>query len=332
MTVTERSSLKDLIMSHYLFDKGFNFEKDLAKDPRLNLVAQGLFDELVTVSHSGCPDLAEKEWQIEPGATPFQKVQAAFCFVRDGDALPISRAQRGDLPQYYQALKKEMLLKDSRLALWRVLVISLEGLAHGSGSSEYWTCRSAPCSAAEVASKFNTWIEENPWCLSVTELQLNKRELVYLPPEIEKFKELKVLDLKENRFQIFPTEVLHLPNLKRINLEGNQIEALPGEVENLTHLVFLDLSSNRIKDLPEGFKGLPELRMLFLSDNLFEEFPPILVDLLPQMKGIMLSRNPIKHIPDEVFSKIKSFSLAHDLDQLTLVRPPDLTRLHAKGG
>lgn len=65
-----------------------------------------------------------------------------------------------------------------------------------------------------------------------------------LPSEIGRLKNLKVLDLSNNRFTGVPAEVGHLTHLEILNLSNNQLTGLPHELGELQNLKALDISGN----------------------------------------------------------------------------------------
>lgn len=293
-------TLTHRILSGYLFDsdQGFNFEEDAAKDPRLNLVAQRLFDELVAVSHPGRPDLVELEWDVPSRATAFAKVQAAFRIVKDKYMPCPKAAQRGDLVEYYRFIRDEQL-KESRLSFWNVVS---GGVEYSSLSDPFQhlcymmdayeptlttISRSSrgidkaelrKLTGSKVGELFRSWLTENPECFNRIRLDLAGMGLEYLPPEIGLFSKLQALILDDNSLTELPPEIGHLTQLQVLSIEESHLKSLPAEIGKLTKLEALNLRGVlSLKDLPQEMESLTQLRNLSLEG----------VEILPRFIGKM---------------------------------------------
>lgn len=79
-----------------------------------------------------------------------------------------------------------------------------------------------------------------------------------LPGEIRLLKNIKVLDISQNKLTGVPAEVGQLENLEVLNLSGNPITGLPHELGNLKNLKVLDLTNTDYskQDLEIIRKGL----------------------------------------------------------------------------
>jgi len=347
MTITETSTLKSLTMSHYLFDEGFNFETDVAKDPRLNLVAQDLFEALVATTHPGRSDLALREWHIPSDATPFAKVQAAFKSVRDGDSTPTT-AERGDLVEYYRFLRNEKL-KESRLSFWNALAggiappklltmsdpialwnyerqleaferLTASGRAGGIDKSHL-----RKFTGNEVEELFRSWLAENPASLERESLDLANRGLEYLPSEIGLFTKLKTLNLEGNSLIELPPEIGNLTKLTSMSVADNRLKTLPPEIGNLIHLDALSLKNNRLEFLP------PQLGKLANLDDLILDWNRSLTELPEEMQSLTslraLSIEGMIALP-RVVEKMKSLQLLSISPALFQTLPKVVQILH----
>lgn len=65
-----------------------------------------------------------------------------------------------------------------------------------------------------------------------------------MPSQVGQLKNLKVLNLSNNKFTGVPAEIGQLKNLEILNLSNNQLTGLPNELGNLSNLKLLDLSGN----------------------------------------------------------------------------------------
>jgi len=99
------------------------------------------------------------------------------------------------------------------------------------------------------------------------ELDLGRRKLRILPPEIGRFTRLRSLDLQDNKLRRLPAEIGALTHLERLDLEGNELEQLPAELGNLQRLMSLNLDWNeRLVGLPAEIGRLRQLRYLSASN------------------------------------------------------------------
>lgn len=283
-------SLKNQILSHYLFDS----DHGLAKDPSLNLAVERMLNDIVAISHPGQQELAEREWGVNPEDSPFEKVQAAFRFIMDKDTPVVTTVHRGNLVDFYRAFQtqKNEKLKGSRLILWKAL---------SEGTVDVDKYRD--CSGNEVKEGFNQWIDEHPEVLDRTSLDLSFKNLDYLPPEIGRFTSLESLFLSGNKdLEELPREIGFLSSLMGLSLDSCNLRELPAEIENLTQLQILNLQSNNLKELPVGIGKLSQLRKLNLEFNSLESLPPG-VGKLTQLDSLTLTGNEgLKALPGEIWN------------------------------
>ena len=69
-----------------------------------------------------------------------------------------------------------------------------------------------------------------------------------LQAEVGKLKNLKILDLSNNKFTGVPAEVGRLENLETLDLSNNLLTGLPYELGNLSKLKLLDVSGNNYSE------------------------------------------------------------------------------------
>lgn len=94
----------------------------------------------------------------------------------------------------------------------------------------------------------------------------NPQQLAIL---FDRCRQLKIVDLAENKLPCLPRQIKYLKQLKNLNLFANQLT--PQAVANLCdwcrQLQILDLSFNCIKKLPKGLSELTQLITLRLACN-----------------------------------------------------------------
>jgi internalin A len=109
----------------------------------------------------------------------------------------------------------------------------------------------------------------------VTKLDLSRKDLTELPPEIGQLTNLTELNLYNNKLTELPPEIGQLTNLTELDVSLNQLTELPPEIGELTKLRKLDLKLNRLSLLPLEIGKLIYLTYINLRDNrLIPTIPP----------------------------------------------------------
>ncbi len=106
-------------------------------------------------------------------------------------------------------------------------------------------------------------------------LVLKKKKYTRIPlKRLEKFKNLKYLDLSKNKIDSIPSEFARLfPNLEVLILHSNKIERLPQTLFTLKKLKYLYLGKNKINYIPSEIENLNQLLWLDLWNNPFLRMP-----------------------------------------------------------
>ncbi len=105
-------------------------------------------------------------------------------------------------------------------------------------------------------------------------LDLSKKKLDSLPPEIVQFKNLQILNVSKNKLSRLPDFLAQLPNLQHLDASKNKLEMLPDSIGFIQNLINLDLGRNLIPRLPKSFGNLTKLEVLNLWDNELGGLPP----------------------------------------------------------
>ena len=106
-----------------------------------------------------------------------------------------------------------------------------------------------------------------------TKLDLSRKGLEKLPPEIGRLTQLTSLNLFNNQLSELPESLTRLTQLTSLNLARNQLSELPESVARLPQLTELYLHRNKLTGLPESVGQLTQLTVLTLSDNQLTELP-----------------------------------------------------------
>ncbi|MBD2490991.1 leucine-rich repeat domain-containing protein [Aulosira sp. FACHB-615] len=184
------------------------------------------------------------------------------------------------------------------------------------------------------------------------ELDLSGQDLVELPGEIDKLKQLESLILGKkvegyefvgnrylekvsgNNLKTLPHELLGLPNLRKLDISGNPLESIPDVVTQILHLEELILIRVELTEISDAIAKLTNLRQLDLSSNKITEIPDAIAQLT-NLRQLDLSHNKITEIPDAIaqLTNLRQLDLSHNkiteipdaITQLTNLRQLDLS-------
>lgn len=97
--------------------------------------------------------------------------------------------------------------------------------------------------------------------------------LTHLPQSLP-FRELKLLDLSNNRFSRFPSGILQLTELESLDLSHNPLTAVPPKLHRLQRLNTLSVSAcTELRRIPTGRGVLKRLRNLRVENTQLEDLP-----------------------------------------------------------
>jgi len=99
------------------------------------------------------------------------------------------------------------------------------------------------------------------------------------------------VNLYRKNLRTLPPEIWNLTNLETLYLSFNQIKTLPPEIGNLTNLKVLFLSRNKLTTLPPKIGKLKNLEELYLGDNELTTLPPEIGNLT-KLENLNLYNNP----------------------------------------
>ncbi|MFX1391062.1 MAG: GTP-binding protein [Promethearchaeota archaeon] len=170
------------------------------------------------------------------------------------------------------------------------------------------------------------------------QLNLKNNPIKNLPEEIGALRSLQKLWLEAPSFfykgtlKKLPSTFGNLINLQELDFSSCEIEDLPNSFGNLKSLRVLDLYENNLKSLPKSFENLKFLEILNLDNNKFT-FLPDSIGVLPNLKQIFISKNPLEKKASEKFKALalKSKGLKYDrLMQLVDLSKQEETQIPEK--
>lgn len=133
-----------------------------------------------------------------------------------------------------------------------------------------------------------------------------KENLIMLPPEMDRFTNIKTLRLSGNHFIAFPKPITSLKSLTHLEINANHLTSLPDEIGELYALEYLDLTDNLLTTLPTSFCQLSSLNILMLANNQLASLPDEFGNL-NALSELTLSNNSLIALPDSV-SQLKNLT------------------------
>lgn len=130
-------------------------------------------------------------------------------------------------------------------------------------------------------------------------LSLVRKGMTEFPPQVQKMKSIKYIDLESNALTGVPYFVGELKKLEELYLYQNKIESTPASLPKLTKLRTLVLAENNINEFPI-ITDLKSLECLDLSNNRIEKIPSEIITLT-NLRFLYLDNNNIKSIPEELY-------------------------------
>ena len=156
-----------------------------------------------------------------------------------------------------------------------------------SGDHPYQAYQSLPTNPINVPSLKAGRKEET------LEIILSACGIQALPEDFAlQYKNLRALDLRENRLMLFPAGITNLEHLTDLRLDYNNIRIVPTNIYLLRKLERLALSNNAITKIEPNIGKLTALKFLILSDNRLDNWPESMCSGLMNLRVLHLHGNP----------------------------------------
>lgn len=153
--------------------------------------------------------------------------------------------------------------------------------------------------------------------------------LLFLPPELSKFRELKTLTLIQLYLSSLPNDLRDLPHLTRIYLNQNIFKEIPGVLFHCLNLKTIAMIDNFITHIPDDIENLQSLEVLTLQKNRITQIPNVLARL-PHLRKLILTENPIQSLPDSMMNLVSLIDFRIDLEWSALSSIQQLWLLRQK--
>jgi internalin A len=139
---------------------------------------------------------------------------------------------------------------------------------------------------------------------NLTRLEIDNCHIDSLPEEVGDLGNLTQLFIVNNSsLARLPDSIGKLGNLTLLRGDGNKLVTIPSTLAALQSLETLDLSKNDLTELPSDIGRLKSLKYLDLSENRLITLPPE-ISQLTQLEDLLLANNPLP-VPPEILVKTR---------------------------
>jgi hypothetical protein len=155
-----------------------------------------------------------------------------------------------------------------------------------------------------------------PQLMGITNLDLKRKGIKVLPPEIGFLTQLRTLDLSINQISSIPSEIGSCTRLRELNLYSNEILSIPATIGSCTQLQELHIFTNRISLIPDAIRSCTQLKKVDFSSNQISSIPDA-IRSCTQLEKVDFSSNQISSISPETRKfcyKIPDFRMVRNSD------------------
>lgn len=157
-------------------------------------------------------------------------------------------------------------------------------------------------------------------------LNINKGNIKKISEKMFSLKNLYEIDLSDNKLLLVNENFSPLDKLEKLNLSNNIIKEVPDNILKLNELFYLNLENNYIKTLPNTFPNTSKLALIYLSKNKIEGLPPTFYNL-KHLDTLDLSYNKIKKL-DPAINSLKTLNTLNLSNNFISVIPKDFYQLN----
>ncbi|KAF8765201.1 leucine-rich repeat-containing protein 58-like [Argiope bruennichi] len=158
-------------------------------------------------------------------------------------------------------------------------------------------------------------------------IDLSNNFLSEINEAIFELKQLNILIVRNNLLGDFslPKKLGILEHLQELNLSGNLFRTIPPEIVDLSNLKSLHMGGNQLEELPRDIWRLEKLEVLYLGGNRLRDIPAEM-GRLHQLRSLILCENQLQSLPSSISCLRRLRSLSLHKNQLTTL-PPEIVTL-----
>ncbi len=169
--------------------------------------------------------------------------------------------------------------------------------------------------------------------ISTKQIIGNKTKEGTIPKEIALFKNLEILQAKNEYLKDLPETLFSLVKLQNLDLSHNKLEQIDDKIAKLKNLKILDISNNNLNNLPDSLCNLNEIERLNVDYNQLKKLPPLeslskldslsaynneiikLTTLPESLTWLNLNTNKLKKLPESItkLKELKTLVLSNNL-------------------
>ena len=138
------------------------------------------------------------------------------------------------------------------------------------------------------------------FCKNIKFVLASTNKLTVLP-SFNKYRNMTVCDLSNNRLTAFPAGVLSCMNLRVLDLSGNRLHCISTRIIELTNLIALRASDNFLDEFPTELCSMINLQVLSLRNNSIRVIPAS-IEKLKCLKKLYLQQNRIMTLPISIIN------------------------------
>ncbi|XP_072931650.1 leucine-rich repeat-containing protein 58 [Epargyreus clarus] len=178
--------------------------------------------------------------------------------------------------------------------------------------------------STSISLELSGIIDEKDCAENYEIMLLNSNRIKALPDTINRFCNLKILDVSHNGLVSLPDVLKNCPltsliaknnllrneslpkcffstknTLRELNLSGNQLNFFPEQILDLPSLKYLYLGGNNIVNIPKDIWKLNSLQILSIGGNQIVDVPES-VGALTSLQALVLSDNLIEQLPPSI--------------------------------
>ena len=143
----------------------------------------------------------------------------------------------------------------------------------------------------------------------ITTLNLSKRGLTDVPPEVLSYPNLRKLDLSHNAIKTIPDGIRHLKKLVVLELSYNDLSCMPESVILLPRLRTISIGHNKLNSLPFSISKSPITELI--AD--YNQIDFILPSTLAGLRKLIISHNRINvGLVTTTFPSLRYLDIRHN--------------------